>query len=92
MADQQPPPKSETFVFRGESLEKILDRIRELLDEGNVRQVILKNSKGETIASFPLTAGVAAGVVGLAVAPILAAIAAIAALVTEMSITVEKRA
>jgi hypothetical protein len=61
------------------------DRLRQLIHEGNVRRVIVKRDE-ETIAEFPLTAGV----VGAVVAPPLAAIGAIAALVTNCTIEVER--
>lgn len=86
MAEQR--SKSETFSIDGESLEKIIDKVRELVREGNIRQIVVKTSDGKTIASFPLTAGV----IGAALLPVWAAIAAIAALVTDCTITVEKRA
>jgi hypothetical protein len=86
MAEQR--SKSETFSIDGESLEKIIDKVRELVREGNIRQIVVKTSDGKMIASFPLTAGV----IGAALLPVWAAIAAIAALVTDCTITVEKRA
>ena len=61
------------------------DRLAKLVHEGNVRRVIVKRDE-ETIAEFPLTAGV----VGAVLAPPLAAIGAIAALVTNCTIEVER--
>jgi Domain of unknown function (DUF4342) len=63
----------------------LLDTFKTLLHEGNVRRVIIKQD-GRTIAEFPLTVGV----VGAALAPPLAAVGAIAALVTECTIEVER--
>lgn len=76
---------NETFEIKGENL---LKKVKELIKEGNVRKIIIKNKEGRTILEIPLTFGV----VGVAIAPQLAAIGAIAALLTECSIVVEKDA
>lgn len=75
---------NETFRVKGEEL---LGKVKELIHEGNVRRIIIKDKKGNTFVEFPITVGV----VGAVFAPVLAAIGAIAALVTECSITVERR-
>jgi hypothetical protein len=79
--------KKDTFFIKGESIDKVIDKIKELVHEGNVRQIVIKSANGTTIASFPLTAGV----IGAALLPVWAAIAAIAALVSDCTITLEKR-
>jgi hypothetical protein len=61
------------------------DRLTRLIHEGNIRKVIVKR-EDETIAEFPLTAGVVAAVI----APLLAAIGAIAALVADCTVEVER--
>ncbi len=76
--------KKETFKVKGEDL---LQKIKELIKEGNIRQITIKNKQGKVLVVIPLTAGVVAA----ALAPILAAVGAIAALVTECTITVERR-
>ena len=63
----------------------LLDTFKNLIHEGNVRRVIIKQD-GRAIAEFPLTVGV----VGAALAPPLAAVGAIAALVTDCTIEVER--
>lgn len=75
--------KEETFQVKGENL---LGKVKEIINEGNVRRIIIKDKSGKTIVEFPLTIGL----VGAVIAPVLAAIGAIAALVTECSITVER--
>ncbi|OGF99525.1 hypothetical protein A3D78_04265 [Candidatus Gottesmanbacteria bacterium RIFCSPHIGHO2_02_FULL_39_14] len=75
--------KEDTFKVKGEELIK---KIKELIREGNVRKISIKNKEGKTIMVLPLTLGV----VGAAIAPVLAAVGAIAALVTECTITVER--
>ena len=73
----------ETFRVNGEQL---LKKIKELIAEGNVRKITIHEKTGKEIMSFPLTFGV----VGAVLAPIMAAVGAVAALVTECSITVER--
>lgn len=65
---------------------EIIDKIKELIHEGNIRRITIKDEKGKTIIEIPLTLGV----VGAALLPHLAAVGAIAALVTKMTIVVEK--
>lgn len=76
-----PKKKEETFSVSGG---KILDKVKELLKEGNVRRIIIKDKQGKVIIEFPVSIGV--GIVLLA--PTLAAVGAIAALLTDASITV----
>lgn len=65
---------------------EILDKVKEILHEGNVRRIILKDEKGKTFMEIPLTVGV----VGALVAPVLAAVGAVAALASNLTIVVEK--
>jgi len=65
--------------------EQVLAQLKKLIEEGNIRRVVVKQ-KGKTIAEFPLTAGV----IGVVIAPVAAAIGALTALLTECSIEVEK--
>jgi hypothetical protein len=76
--------KKETFKVKGQDL---ISRIKELIKEGNVRQITISDKTGKPIIVLPLTIGV----VGAILAPALAAIGAIAALVTECTITVERK-
>ena len=77
------PPRSEEFQFSGDTL---LAKIKEVIRAGNVRRVIIKNEEGRVLIDIPLTLGV----VGTLLAPQLAAIGAIAALVLKGSIVIEK--
>ncbi len=77
--------RSEEFQFSGDSL---LAKIKELVHQGNVRRIIIKNEEGRTLVDIPLTIGV----VGTLLAPQLAAIGAIAALVLRGTIVIEKEA
>jgi hypothetical protein len=70
--------------FKAES-ENVVSKIKELIHEGNVRRVVIQH-QGRTVAEFPLTAGV----VGAVLAPVLAAIGALVALLQDCTIQVEK--
>ncbi len=74
--------KEEFKVSGGE----IIDKIKEIIHEGNIRRITIKNEKGIPIIEIPLTLGL----VGAALLPYLAAVGAIAALVSKMTIVVEK--
>jgi CBS domain-containing protein len=75
--------RTEEFQVSGDAL---VAKIKELLHEGNIRRLIIKNEEDRVLIDIPLTIGV----VGVLVAPQLAAIGAIAALITHGSIVVEK--
>ena len=78
-----PDTHTEEFHVNGDEL---LARIKQLVHEGNIRRVIIKDKDGKVLIEFPLTFGV----VGVVLAPTLAAVGAIAALVTEATVVVEK--
>lgn len=73
----------ESFSLNGENL---LAKIKELIAEGNVRKITITDKEDKELMSFPLTFGV----VGVLLAPVLAAIGALAALIGECTITVER--
>lgn len=73
----------ESFKVNGEEL---LAKVKEILHEGNVRKITIIDKNGKELMRFPLTFGV----LGTAIAPVLAAVGAMAALITECTITVEK--
>lgn len=75
---------SQEFKVSGEDLIK---KVKELIKEGNARKIIIKSEKGDTMLEVPLTIGA----VGAVIAPVLAAIGAIAALVTNCTIVVERK-
>src|SRR5512141_2232240 len=83
MNEQRPQPRSDEFKLTGDD---IMGKLKQILHEGNVRRIIVKNSQGSAIAEFPLTAGV----VGALLAPPLAAVGAIAALVADATIYIER--
>ena len=73
----------ETYQVKGEDL---LKKVKGLIAEGNVRRIIITNKEGKNLVEFPLTIGV----VGAVLAPVLAAVGAIAALVSECTISIER--
>lgn len=76
--------KQESFKVDGEML---LKKIKELIREGNVRRIKILNKEGREILVIPLTLGL----VGAVLAPVLAAVGAIAALLTECTVVVERK-
>ena len=75
--------RTEEFKTTGEEM---IAKVKELIHEGNVRRLSIVNDEGKTLIEVPLTLGV----VGIVLVPTLAALGAIAALVTDCSIVVEK--
>lgn len=75
--------RKESFKVNGEELIK---RVKELIKEGNIRRITIKDKNEKIIVEFPLTVGV----VGVVLSPMLAAVGALAALISECTITVEK--
>jgi Domain of unknown function (DUF4342) len=75
---------TEEFTVNGEEL---LAKVKALINEGNIRRIIIKDEAGKTLVELPLTIGV----VGALLAPVLAAVGAIAALVTKCTLVVERR-
>ncbi|HLP48530.1 MAG TPA: DUF4342 domain-containing protein [Candidatus Kapabacteria bacterium] len=75
--------RTEEFKLSGSEL---VDKIKELIHEGNIRRIILKNEEGRTLIEIPLTLGL----VGVALMPVFAAVGAIAALVARLTLVVEK--
>jgi len=75
--------RTEEFKVSGGEL---INKVKELLHEGNIRRIILKDEQGKSFMEIPLTVGI----VGVAVLPVLAALGTIAALVSNMTIVVEK--
>lgn len=76
--------KREEFKVNGE---EVIKKIKELVKEGNIRRIIIKNEEGKTLIEAPLTLGV----VGVALLPVWAAIGAIAAMVANCTIVVERK-
>ena len=73
----------EEFKVKGE---EVIKKVKDLIKEGNARRIIIKNEKGDTVVEIPLTVGA----VGAILAPTLAALGAVAALLTNCTIIVVK--
>jgi Domain of unknown function (DUF4342) len=82
--EQQEKSNHESFKVSGD---EILEKIKEIIKEGNARRIIIKNEKDEIIMEFPLTIGA----IGVVLAPIFAAVGTLTALATHCTIVVEKR-
>lgn len=67
--------------------EQLVEKTRELIHEANVRRIIIKNTAGETVIEVPVTIGV----IGAVVAPVLAAVGAVAALASSWTIEIERK-
>jgi len=78
--------ETEKFTVSGS---QVLEKVKQLIKEGNIRRVRLIH-EGKTIIEIPLTVGAPVVVAGILIAPLLAAVGAFAALVTECTIEVEK--
>ena len=85
MTEENKEGKSRYEEFRVSGGE-ILNKVKEIIHEGNVRRIILKDDQGKTFMEIPLTVGV----VGALIAPVLAAVGAVAALASNLTIVVEK--
>ncbi|KGF73122.1 hypothetical protein DO97_01945 [Neosynechococcus sphagnicola sy1] len=78
----------EEFTIKGDEL---VDKVKELLHEGNIRRILLKNEEGRILIEIPVTIGVVGGVISAALFPVLAAVGAIGAMVLHLTIAIEKR-
>lgn len=76
--------KKEEFKVSGD---EIVKKIKEIISEGNARRIIIQNEKGQSIMEFPVTVGA----IGVVLAPMLAAVGALAAILTNCTIVVEKK-
>lgn len=75
--------RTQEFSLNGD---EVVAKVKELIHEGNIRRIIIKNEEGRTMLEVPLTLGV----IGAALMPVLAAIGAAAALATRCTIVVER--
>ncbi len=87
MAEQKPEERTwiEEIEVAGSQL---VDRVKELVEEGNVRRLIIRNQTGDTLLEIPLTAGVVVGGALTVFYPLLAALGALAALVARIRIEI----
>jgi len=76
-------PRTQEFTVSGD---QVIAKVKELVNEGNIRRLIIKSEDGRTILEVPLTLGV----IGAALLPVFAAIGAAAAIATRCTIVVER--
>jgi hypothetical protein len=76
-------PRTQEFTINGD---EVVAKVKELIAEGNVRRLIIKNEDGRTMLEVPLTIGL----IGAAFLPVLAAIGAAAAIATRCTLVVER--
>lgn len=92
MTDRDPPHERQSDASSSQregyrvAGDKVIAKIKELIHEGNIRHVVIKNDEGRTLIEFPVTMGVA----GALLLPVWAAVGAIAAHVTHCTIEVER--
>ncbi len=83
-ADSDAPRGKERYKVAGD---RVVAKLKELLHEGNIRHVVIKNDEGKTLIEIPVTIGVA----GALLVPVWAAVGAVAAVVTNCTIEVERQ-
>ena len=90
MTDTSSEPHTEEASGRREKYkitgDKLISTIKELIHEGNVRHVVIKNDEGRTLIEFPVSIGIA----GAVLLPVWAAIGAVAAIVTQCTVEIER--
>jgi Domain of unknown function (DUF4342) len=77
----------EEFTINGDALTA---KVKELIHQGNIRRIIIKNEEGRILIEIPLTIGVVGGVLSAALFPVVAAVGAIGAIVAHLTIVIEK--
>ncbi|MEM7062199.1 MAG: DUF4342 domain-containing protein [Cyanobacteria bacterium P01_B01_bin.77] len=91
--ESTPEPTTETtteeFAVNSDNL---VSKVQELINESNVRRIVIKNAEGQTVLEIPLTAGLVGGAVGLAFFAPLVAIASVGMLAARFTLVVERRA
>ncbi len=78
----------EEFKISGNDL---VAKVKELIHQGNIRRIIIKNEEGRTLVEIPMTVGVVGGVLGAAMFPVVAAVGAIGALVAHLTVAIERK-
>lgn len=89
LADSARGKASETFQEIKLAGNQLVDKLRELIEEGNVRRVVIKKDE-RVLFELPLTVGLGAGAAAVLVSPMLAAVGAVAALVSDVTLVVER--
>lgn len=91
----EPTPEATTETTTEEftvNSDNLVSKVQELINESNVRRILIKNAEGRTLLEIPLTAGLVGGAFGLAFFAPLVAIASVGMLVARFTLVVERRA
>lgn len=80
--------KTEEFKISGDVL---VTKIKELIAQGNVRRIIIKNEEGHTLIEIPMTVGVIGSVISAALFPVVAAVGVIGAMVAHLTVVIERQ-
>jgi hypothetical protein len=89
MSENQTPPTQRAFTEEVEIASKeLVDRVKELIQEGNVRRLIIRDTDGKSLLEIPLTGGVVVGAALVAMSPVMAAIGALVALVARVRLEI----
>jgi len=78
----------EEFKISGDAL---VAKIKDLIHQGNIRRIILKNENGYTLIEIPMTVGVIGGAIGTVFFPVVAAVGVIGAMVAHLTVVIERR-
>lgn len=78
----------EEFKISGDAL---VTKIKDLIHQGNIRRIIIKNENGYTLIEIPMTVGVIGGAIGTVLFPVVAALGVIGAMVTHLTVVIERR-
>ena len=68
----------------------LVGKIKELIRQGNIRRIILKNEEGQTLIEIPMTVGVIGSVISAALFPVVAAVGVIGAMVARLTVVIER--
>ena len=79
--------KVEEFKIAGDVL---VGKVKELIRQGNIRRIILKNESGQTLIEIPMTVGVIGSVISAALFPVIAAVGVIGAMVARLTVVIER--
>ena len=79
---------AEEFKISGDVL---VAKIKELMAQGNVRRIIIKNEEGHTLIEIPMTIGVIGGVISTALFPVVVALGVIGAMVAHLTVVIERQ-
>jgi hypothetical protein len=80
-------PRTEEFTINGD---QVVAKVKELIHEGDIRQITIKTEEGKVLLQIPLTIGVAGATAAVILAPVFAAIGALAAIVARLTIVIER--